>query len=184
MKISVARAVRLQPFRRTRFDFLNEIGGRARAGMRYEKMDMIRDRSGFQEKATEIFNDAAEVGMELVANRIGQDRMPVFRGKHQVNEDLGERLWHGGCALSGLETIRTIFPRALPWAIALRPFGASVRAPYHARAEERPQGRPSWPGLGSSPICDLAEKFSSLINRDHLNHLARLHPTNRPASKR
>ena len=53
--------------------------------MRNQQMDVVANRSGRQEGAVVIPHDPADVGVEFIAIRVGQDRGPVFGREHQVN---------------------------------------------------------------------------------------------------
>ena len=85
---------------------------------------MIGNRACLEQISFVIFDDAANVGVECIANIIGKPRLPVLRGKDHMHEDLRERLRHTYFALSGLGEWLTNIPRALPWAISYRPVGA------------------------------------------------------------
>ena len=62
---------------------------------------MISDRTGLEQGAFLVFNNAADVGVQFIPDVVGKKRLTIFRGEDQMYEDLGEGLWQKVTPLSG-----------------------------------------------------------------------------------
>jgi len=79
--------------------------------MREEQMHVILHTADDEGLAFEIREDAAEVAMEFVAEGLVPQEWPPFLGReHEVEEDFGERLRHGG-------TVHVSLPRFNPFRV-------------------------------------------------------------------
>lgn len=90
MEIRISRRMGLQPFRGASLDFLNQIRRRTGTRVGNQEVDMIGNRSRFEQSSFLIFHNAADVGVKFVADVSSQQRLPVLRGKNQMYEELGE----------------------------------------------------------------------------------------------
>jgi hypothetical protein len=55
-----------------------------------EQMNMIGDRTGFEESALLVFDDATHVSVKFIPDVIGQQPFPVLCREDQMYENLGE----------------------------------------------------------------------------------------------
>ena len=103
METGECRAFGFQPFRRTGFHRLDDLGDGARSRNAEEKMHMIGDATNAQRRAVDIVERAREVGMQFRADFRRDHRFTVSRTEDQVDQDAGKGLGHGsvGYDLSG-----------------------------------------------------------------------------------
>lgn len=57
---------------------------------------MIFNTAHLQRGALDLIEDASEVRMQLLLQCRGEAGFAVFRAEHQVNQDAGQGLGHGG----------------------------------------------------------------------------------------
>lgn len=55
-----------------------------------QQMDVVGDRTSLEQSTFLLFHNAADVGVEFLADIIGQPWFPVLRGEDQMHEDLGK----------------------------------------------------------------------------------------------
>ena len=67
-----------------------------------EQMNVILDRSRGKQRARKVLNDPPDVSVEIVPHRIRDPPFAVLRREHEVDEDLCERLGHGGGEVAGV----------------------------------------------------------------------------------
>jgi len=66
---------------------------------------VIGDGVDFEERRVVVLEDAGDVGVELAAFALAEERATVLGAENEVDEDVGEGFGHGGNALSGLEVL-------------------------------------------------------------------------------
>ncbi len=71
-----------------------------------EKMHMICDATDSLRCAAQAANRAAEIFVEAMSPFCGQERFPVFRGKHEMIEERGVGRGHGDGLLAPLPGMR------------------------------------------------------------------------------
>ena len=106
--------------------------------MRNKQVEMILDGPGSQQRAGEIPDNTADVGVQFVADLRGQNAFPVLCGEDDVDKDLGERLRHG---VGGVRPFRaSLFviahPERCPGLSPFCPLGQGI-----PRAEQPYSGR-------------------------------------------
>lgn len=70
MKLGIAWAMRFEPFRRAGFDILDDSSRGESSRVNEEQVDVVSHRSGLEERAVLMRNDAANVGVQLGADDI------------------------------------------------------------------------------------------------------------------
>lgn len=84
-----------QPIVGALFYLPDDITQRFRPGHYEQQMCVVRFGIDFDGRATESFERPAHVGVEVGANVIRQNALPIFRGENQVDVNSGEGLRHG-----------------------------------------------------------------------------------------
>ena len=57
-----------------------------------QEVNVVGDRTSFEQGAILVFNDATNVGVEFIPNVVGQQGIAVFCREDQMHEDVSERL--------------------------------------------------------------------------------------------
>src|SRR5260221_6326251 len=86
-------------------------------------MDVVADGIDFDKKRIVVFENTRDVGVELAAFLLAEQRASLLRAEHEVNDDVCKGLGHWSDALTGLR----LFVR-LTWASAR---GARSSPGYH-----------------------------------------------------
>ncbi len=84
------------PCGRAAFDVLHEVAERERFVEADDKVDVISDAAGVEQRRVEVATDAAFVGEEVGQEVEGDQWFAVFGGVSDVKENVGERGGHDG----------------------------------------------------------------------------------------
>jgi len=83
--------------------------------------------------AAEVLQDGCHVGVQGIADGIGDERFAIFGAEDEVNMEAGEGLGHGlGRPFQGLGNWSGQIPRALPKAVLGRAVGAKTEGAHTA----------------------------------------------------
>jgi len=98
-----------------------------------EKMDVVGDRVHHENGGIEVIENASRISVEKRPNKIGQGRVAVFCGKHQMEKVFGERLRHiavqSAAPFQGAPPKYHIFPGWYPGLICRHAVGVSRTLP-------------------------------------------------------
>ena len=64
-------------------------------GLREQDVNVIAHGIDFNQRRIVVLEDAGDVGVKLSTFLIAQELATAFRGEHDMNDDVGERLGHG-----------------------------------------------------------------------------------------
>lgn len=130
-KVLKFRRLRFDPFGRRTLEVAYCGRKRDRAMEEEKDMHMILHRIDDKGRAIHVFENRRHVGVAIGTQGIRDASFPIFGGKNEVYEIVGERLGHGrflGCGklerpFRALIMVHHI-PRAMPWAGIDCPVGA------------------------------------------------------------
>src|SRR6185436_17880579 len=139
-----------------------------------EDVDVIRHSTDFEQDASLLSNDPSEVVVDPLAESFLQERDAVFGGEHDVDEEIGEGVCHGGGSFQGTY-LRSKISRPILRGRALSPLwglgskGEGISPGVAAPGGALTPGYTLWPlwGLASSraPISE-GSSVGSLFDLD------------------
>jgi hypothetical protein len=95
----------IKPLGRLRFDDFHHRGDGRFRFQSQDKMDVIGNATDLQKITTLAAHDAADVGIEVLADWRRDDRLAILRTEHNVIEQVGQGAGHRcSCAPLGLAT--------------------------------------------------------------------------------
>jgi hypothetical protein len=71
-------------------------------GLREQDVNVIAHGINLNQRRIVVLEDAGDVGVKLAALLVTQELATALRREHEMDDDVGERLGHGGGVLSGV----------------------------------------------------------------------------------
>ena len=94
-KISQCRRLRFQPFGRSGFQLLHQIGNGDGARQSDGQMHVVRHPARAITFAIGIADDGGQIAVDLWPHIADEQRPPVFGAENEVKDDEAQGLWHG-----------------------------------------------------------------------------------------